>query len=110
MSFLDDIGRKIAKVFDKKRDDFEPGGKMERLYPLFEAKETFLFILGHKSGDDEVHIRDAIDTAFLRRIRFLVEFPFPDKALRREIWIYLLLAAIGLTLVEWLTYNRRVTV
>jgi Ca-activated chloride channel homolog len=30
--------------------------------------------------------------------------------LRREIWIYLLLAAIGLTLVEWLTYNRRMTV
>ncbi len=31
-------------------------------------------------------------------------------ALRREIWIYLLLAAIGLTLLEWLTYNRRITV
>lgn len=31
-------------------------------------------------------------------------------ALRREIWIYLLLAAVLLTLVEWLTYNRRVTV
>lgn len=30
--------------------------------------------------------------------------------LRREIWIYLLLAAVLLTLVEWLTYNRRVTV
>jgi Ca-activated chloride channel family protein len=31
-------------------------------------------------------------------------------ALRREIWIYLLLAAVLLTIVEWLTYNRRVTV
>jgi hypothetical protein len=31
-------------------------------------------------------------------------------ALRREIWIYLLIAAIGLCLVEWLTYNRRITV
>jgi len=31
-------------------------------------------------------------------------------ALRREIWIYLLIAAFALTLVEWLTYNRRVTV
>jgi len=30
--------------------------------------------------------------------------------LRREIWIYLLLAAVLLSLVEWLTYNRRVTV
>ncbi len=31
-------------------------------------------------------------------------------ALKREIWIYLLLAAFGLALVEWLTYNRRITV
>ncbi|MCE8009056.1 ATP-binding protein [Aestuariivita sp.] len=32
------------------------------------------------------NIRDAIDTAFVRRIRFLIDFPFPDRALRREIW------------------------
>jgi len=32
------------------------------------------------------NIRDAIDTAFVRRIRFLVDFPFPDRALRRAIW------------------------
>jgi hypothetical protein len=31
-------------------------------------------------------------------------------ALRREIWVYLLLAAFGLILIEWLTYNRRLTV
>ena len=31
-------------------------------------------------------------------------------ALRREIWIYLLLVALALTLLEWLTYNRRFTV
>ncbi len=31
-------------------------------------------------------------------------------ALRREIWVYLLLAALALVLVEWLTYNRRITV
>jgi hypothetical protein len=29
---------------------------------------------------------------------------------RREIWIYLLLAAIALTLIEWITYHRRITV
>ena len=29
---------------------------------------------------------------------------------RREIWIYLLLAAILLTAVEWITYHRRITV
>jgi hypothetical protein len=29
---------------------------------------------------------------------------------RREIWIYLLLAAIALTAIEWITYHRRITV
>jgi Ca-activated chloride channel family protein len=29
---------------------------------------------------------------------------------RREIWIYLLAAALGIILIEWLTYHRRVTV
>ncbi len=28
----------------------------------------------------------AIDTAFLRRLRFIVHFPFPDEAERTEIW------------------------
>ena len=30
--------------------------------------------------------RSALDPAFLRRLRFVVEFPFPDAALRAEIW------------------------
>jgi hypothetical protein len=30
--------------------------------------------------------RNALDEAFLRRIRFVVVFPFPDEALRREVW------------------------
>jgi AAA+ superfamily predicted ATPase len=29
---------------------------------------------------------DAIDTAFLRRVRFLVTFPFPDREMRVELW------------------------
>jgi SpoVK/Ycf46/Vps4 family AAA+-type ATPase len=32
------------------------------------------------------NMRDAIDQAFLRRIRFTVTFPFPDPELRGEIW------------------------
>jgi SpoVK/Ycf46/Vps4 family AAA+-type ATPase len=32
------------------------------------------------------NMRHAIDTAFLRRIRFIVEFPFPDVAHRAQIW------------------------
>jgi ATP-dependent 26S proteasome regulatory subunit len=32
------------------------------------------------------NLKDAIDTAFMRRIRFVVQFPFPDMAQRTEIW------------------------
>lgn len=32
------------------------------------------------------NIRDALDSAFLRRIRFSVDFGFPDQTLREQIW------------------------
>ena len=32
------------------------------------------------------NMKKALDTAFLRRIRFMVQFPFPDAAARAEIW------------------------
>jgi hypothetical protein len=32
------------------------------------------------------NFRSALDTAFLRRLRFVVQFPFPDAAQRAEIW------------------------
>jgi len=32
------------------------------------------------------NLKDALDTAFLRRLRFIVHFPFPDAAHRAEIW------------------------
>jgi hypothetical protein len=32
------------------------------------------------------NMKQALDTAFLRRIRFVVHFPFPDAALREQIW------------------------
>lgn len=32
------------------------------------------------------NMKKAIDTAFLRRIRFIVQFPFPDAAARSKIW------------------------
>jgi SpoVK/Ycf46/Vps4 family AAA+-type ATPase len=32
------------------------------------------------------NMKDALDTAFLRRIRFIVTFPFPDGVQRTEIW------------------------
>jgi SpoVK/Ycf46/Vps4 family AAA+-type ATPase len=32
------------------------------------------------------NLKNALDTAFLRRIRFIVHFPFPDVVQRAEIW------------------------
>jgi len=32
------------------------------------------------------NLKNALDTAFMRRIRFVVQFPFPDAAQRAEIW------------------------
>jgi hypothetical protein len=32
------------------------------------------------------NLKDSIDQAFLRRIRFVVQFPFPDATQRTEIW------------------------
>jgi SpoVK/Ycf46/Vps4 family AAA+-type ATPase len=32
------------------------------------------------------NMREAIDAAFVRRLRFVVEFPFPDAAQRIELW------------------------
>ncbi|WP_088239779.1 ATP-binding protein [Calothrix rhizosoleniae] len=32
------------------------------------------------------NFKNSIDTAFMRRIRFLVQFPFPDAAQRAKIW------------------------
>ena len=53
---------------NKAKPHFEKGGKFERLYPVFEAKDTILF------STDEItesgpHIRDSIDT---KRIMILV--------------------------------------
>ncbi|QTA89101.1 ATP-binding protein [Desulfonema magnum] len=32
------------------------------------------------------NLKDALDTAFMRRIRFIVDFPFPDTEQRERIW------------------------
>ena len=43
------------------------------------------------------NMRDALDEAFLRRLRFIVDFPFPDAAARRRIWETMYPATVPLT-------------
>ena len=60
----------LLRLLEKARPAFEEGGKLEKLYPLFEATDTFLY-----STDEvttvEPHVRDSLD---LKRIMTLVVY------------------------------------
>jgi SpoVK/Ycf46/Vps4 family AAA+-type ATPase len=62
------------------RDSHDRYANMEVSY-LLQAMESYrgLAIL-------TTNMRGALDAAFLRRLRFVVDFPFPDAAQREEIW------------------------
>ncbi len=62
MKFLENI------VLKKVRPNFTEGGKLEKLYPAYDALETFLFTPDHTTQKG-AHIRDAID---LKRTMFFV--------------------------------------
>ena len=62
----------LINQLEKMKPLFEPGGKLESLYPLYEANDTFLFT------PDEVnqgapHVRDSID---LKRVMITVVLVF----------------------------------
>ncbi|MCP4645430.1 MAG: NADH:ubiquinone reductase (Na(+)-transporting) subunit B [bacterium] len=61
MKFLLDLQNKQRKLFDK-------GGKLEKLFPLFEAQDTFLFTPDSVTKNPS-HVRDASD---LKRIMIMV--------------------------------------
>jgi len=50
--------------------------------------------------------RDALDNAFLRRIRFVVHFPFPDAGQRAEIWRRVFPAATPTDGLDWARLAR----
>ncbi len=60
----------LLYLLDKARPAFEEGGKLERLYPLFEATDTFLYSTDEVTGS-EPHVRDSID---VKRIMTLVVY------------------------------------
>lgn len=57
---LKDITKTIEEKMDESAPLFEKGGKLEKLYPLFEAQDTFLFTPPDKTKGAP-HIRDSID-------------------------------------------------
>lgn len=59
----------LKNLIEKVRPNFEKGGKLEKLYPAFNAFETFLFVPGETTPAKGTHVRDAID---LKRTMILV--------------------------------------
>ena len=60
----------LRQFLDKIRPAFEEGGKLERLYPLFEATDTFLYTTDEVTTV-EPHVRDSMD---LKRIMTVVVY------------------------------------
>jgi len=58
----------LRKILDQQGKHFEKGGKLEKLYPLWEAQDTFLYTPGSVTRNAS-HVRDASD---LKRIMITV--------------------------------------
>lgn len=58
----------LRNTLDKMHPLFDKGGKFERLYPLYEAADTFLYTPGHVAKG-LTHIRDSLD---LKRMMTMV--------------------------------------
>ncbi len=50
----------LRRLLDSQAHHFEPGGKLAKLYPLWEAQDTFLYTPGQVTAGPS-HVRDAID-------------------------------------------------
>jgi len=64
----------IHDQFEKLRPLFSKGGKLEKLHALFEAQETFLFVLPQRTTKG-AHIRDALDTKRLMTMVIVALLP-----------------------------------
>ena len=58
----------LRKLLDKVEPLFHKGGKLEKLYPLYEANDTFLYTPGEVTHG-QTQVRDAID---LKRMMTMV--------------------------------------
>ena len=50
----------LRRLLDKQAHHFEPGGRLEKLYPLWEAQDTFLYTPGEVTAGPS-HVRDGLD-------------------------------------------------
>src|SRR5262249_25240800 len=52
------------------------------------------------------NMKSALDSAFMRRLRFIVDFPFPDANQRREIWRRVFPAAAAVSNLDFAALSR----
>ena len=58
----------FKNLLESVKPHFEKGGKLEKMFPAYDAFETFLFVPNHTTNKGS-HVRDAID---LKRTMFMV--------------------------------------
>jgi Na+-transporting NADH:ubiquinone oxidoreductase subunit B len=61
-------------MLDKIEPLFRPGARLEKLYPLYEAHDTFLFTPGEVTHGG-THVRDALDTKRMMSIVIVALIP-----------------------------------
>lgn len=64
----------LKNWLEKLEPHFEPGGKLEKLYPLYEAAATIFYTQG-KVTNNASHIRDALDSKRMMILVWLATFP-----------------------------------
>jgi hypothetical protein len=73
-----------------------------------EAEKTTTTFAANLSNVDESKIAPATELELgKKKAEALAGF---NPGVRRELWLYLLIAAVIVSTIEWLTYHRRITV
>ncbi len=65
----------LLKLFKSVEPLFKKGGKLERLYPVYEGTETLFYTSGVVTHNTTTHVRDNIDLKRLMMMVFLAVFP-----------------------------------
>ena len=65
----------ILNLLNKVAPLFEKGGKLEKLYPLYEGTSTFFYTPGVVTHNTTTHVRDNVDLKRIMIMVFLAVFP-----------------------------------
>ncbi|MDR2678431.1 MAG: NADH:ubiquinone reductase (Na(+)-transporting) subunit B [Zoogloeaceae bacterium] len=64
----------LRKILEKLEPHFQKGGRLEKLFPLFEATDTFLYSPASVTRSS-AHVRDALDLKRMMILVWLATFP-----------------------------------